>query len=145
MTAIVALLLGLVFGAGLIVSGMTDPAKVIGFLDIAGAWDPTLAFVMGGAVVAAAPFFALARRRGTPLLGGRLDVPASARIDARLAMGAAFFGVGWGISGLCPGPAIVNVGSAPFAILPFVIALAAGLVVARLADGLTRRGAAATA
>jgi uncharacterized membrane protein YedE/YeeE len=96
---------GLVFGVGLVISGMANPAKVLNFLDLAGAWDPSLAFVMAGAVAVAALGYRLAWRRDTPILAGGFDVPSSTRIDRPLVVGAALFGVGWGIGGFCPGPA----------------------------------------
>lgn len=139
MNVVLALAFGLLFGAGLLISGMTDPAKVLGFLDIAGAWDASLAFVMGGAVIVAAPFFAWARQRDKALLGGALDARETTRIDTRLVLGAAVFGIGWGIAGLCPGPALVNLGLAPAAIWPFIAALALGLLTGRLADTTFRR------
>jgi uncharacterized protein len=120
MKTLVAALTGLLFGAGLLVSGMTDPARVLAFLDVAGAWNPALALVMGGAVVAALPAFALARRRRTALLGDPIQLPSRVRIDAPLIGGAAIFGVGWGLSGLCPAPAIVLLGLDPLRAAAFV-------------------------
>lgn len=121
---------GLLFGLGLLLSGMTSPDKVTGFLDVTGAWDPSLAFVMGGAVLTAAPLFARKRRAGAgePVAG-------SAAIDGRLLVGAAIFGIGWGLAGICPGPALVNIAIAPVVVLPFVAAMLAGLFVARLFGG----------
>ena len=130
-TPIVALVLGLVFGIGLIVSGMVDTTRVIGFLDVAGAWQPALAFVMGGAVLVAFPLFWWARKRGKPLADGTLDTPPH-RIDARLLAGAAIFGVGWGLGGICPGPALVWLGIDPLAVLPFIVALIVGSALANL-------------
>lgn len=129
MKVAVAFFTGLLFGLGLVVSGMTSPAKVLAFLDVAGAWDPSLALVMGGAVLTAAPMFLLARRRSAPLAGGRFDEPDRRRVDARLVLGAILFGVGWGISGICPGPAVVNLAIAPASVLPFAGAMLAGIVV----------------
>ncbi len=126
----VAFLAGLVFGAGLIVSGMADPANVIGFLDVTGAWNPSLAFVMGGAILVAAPAFAYARKQGRSLGGEPIELPPTRGITPRLLVGSALFGAGWGLAGLCPGPAIVFAGTgAPYALV-FVIALAIGLVLA---------------
>ncbi|MGN6423848.1 MAG: DUF6691 family protein [Asticcacaulis sp.] len=122
-----ALIFGLLFGAGLVISGMTDTANVKGFLDITGHWRPALALVMGGAVLTALPLFRLAQRRGQVMAG---QIPP-ARIDARLLIGAGIFGVGWGLSGVCPGPALVWLGVDPAQIAPFVIAV---LVGAGLAD-----------
>ena len=104
------LLVGLLFGLGLCLSGMTNAAKVLGFLDLAGPWDPSLAFVMGGAIVAAFPAFRVALRRGRTLAGEPLDLPTATAIDGRLIGGSLLFGVGWGLVGLCPGPAIADIG-----------------------------------
>jgi uncharacterized membrane protein YedE/YeeE len=101
-----ALAAGLLFGLGLTVSGMIDPAKVLGFLDIAGDWDPSLLFVLGGAVVTATIGFRLVQRRQAPLFAGRFHLPASSGIDTQIILGAALFGIGWGLVGFCPGPAI---------------------------------------
>ncbi|SEQ70094.1 hypothetical protein SAMN04488038_109198 [Solimonas aquatica] len=123
-----ALLSGLLFGAGLAMGGMTDPHKVLGFLDISGRWDPSLAFVMGCALLVTIPAFALARRRGAQPLGDeRFHLPTQQRVDARLIIGSLLFGLGWGIAGLCPGPAIANLGAAPLAMLVFVSCMAAGM------------------
>ena len=123
-----ALLSGLVFGFGLVISGMTQPAKVIGFLDIFGTWDPTLAFVMGGALAVAIPGFYFARGRERPLLAPQFRWPTRNEIDAKLIGGAAIFGVGWGLVGLCPGPAIVNLATLLPQVFVFVIAMGAGIV-----------------
>ncbi|MGB5904786.1 MAG: DUF6691 family protein [Xanthobacteraceae bacterium] len=119
---------GLLFGAGLLISGMTQPDKVLGFLDIFGAWDATLAFVMAGAVIVTSLGFALARRRGTPMLSNKLQWPTRHDIDAPLLAGAALFGIGWGLVGLCPGPAIVNLATLSLPVIIFVIAMAAGML-----------------
>lgn len=119
---------GLVFGTGLIVSGMTSPARVMGFLDVTGAWDPSLAFVMGGAVLTALPLFRLARRRARPITGDNFDTPPTTPVDGRLLGGAALFGIGWGLTGVCPGPALVDVTIAPLAIGGFVLAMVAGIM-----------------
>lgn len=103
-----AFLAGGLFGAGLFISGMTDTAKVQGWLDIFGAWDPTLAFVMGGAIIPMAIAWQLARRRSTPVLGGTFPPPAPMRLDTRLAVGSVMFGMGWGLAGLCPGPSVAS-------------------------------------
>ncbi|MBC7682565.1 MAG: YeeE/YedE family protein [Ferruginibacter sp.] len=110
MVFIAALFSGLVFGLGLIVSGMANPAKVLGFLDLGGLWDPSLAFVMGGAIAVGAVAFAVARRRSASLLGIPMRLPSSRHIDRRLVGGSLLFGVGWGMAGFCPGPALVGVG-----------------------------------
>ncbi|UHC17117.1 YeeE/YedE family protein [Methylobacterium currus] len=123
---------GLLFGLGLIVSGMADPAKVLAFLDVAGRWDPSLAFVMAGAVSVFAIGYRIATRRGRPLLAARLDIPTRRDLDPRLVAGAAIFGVGWGLAGLCPGPALtlLTVASTPAAI--FVAAMVVGMVLGTL-------------
>jgi uncharacterized membrane protein YedE/YeeE len=108
MQLIMALVAGLVFGLGLIVSGMTDPSKVIGFLDIFGNWNPSLAFVMGGAVAVGLIAFPFAEKRSTALLGGPVRLPTSSKIDRRLVLGGLAFGTGWGLAGYCPGPALAS-------------------------------------
>ena len=117
---------GLLFGAGLLISGMTQPEKVLGFLDIFGAWDATLAFVMAGAVAVTCIGFALARRRGTPILAAQSQWPTRSSIDAPLVSGAVLFGIGWGLVGLCPGPALVNLAGLSTPVIVFVAAMAAG-------------------
>lgn len=129
MRALVAFVAGLTFGFGLLVSGMTSPDKVLAFLDLAGAWDPSLAFVMGGAVLSAAPLFWLARRRQRPLAGETYDQPDTRLVDKRLIGGAVLFGIGWGVAGICPGPAVVDLILAPAATIPFVAAMIAGILV----------------
>ena len=121
---------GLVFGAGLIVSGMSDPANVIGFLDVTGAWNPTLAFVMGGAILVAAPAFALARKRGRTMNGAPIALPPTFGVTPRLVIGSALFGIGWGLAGLCPGPSLVFAATGTPYALVFVVALAVGLALA---------------
>ena len=116
----IAVLAGLIFGLGLMLSGMVMPAKVLGFLDLAGAWDPSLALVMAGAIAVGLPAFALARRRHVPL-------PDSRRIDRRLVGGSLLFGVGWGLAGLCPGPALVVLGMGEAKAAGFVAAMLAGM------------------
>jgi uncharacterized membrane protein YedE/YeeE len=123
-----ALMSGLVFGFGLVISGMTQPAKILGFLDIFGVWDPTLAFVMGAALAVSLPGFYLARRRERPLLTARFRWPTRSEIDAPLIGGAALFGIGWGLVGLCPGPAIVNLATFLPQIFMFVVAMGAGML-----------------
>lgn len=125
---IASFLSGLVFGAGLLISGMTEPEKVLGFLDIFGAWDATLAFVMGGAVAVAAVGFALARRRGAPLLAAKYRWPTRNDLDAPLVTGAVLFGIGWGLVGICPGPAIVNLAGLSVPIIVFVAAMIFGMI-----------------
>lgn len=109
MTVVIAAIAGLLFGLGLLVSGMADPHKVLGFLDLAGAWDPSLALVMGGAIAVALPGFALARQRGRSLLGEPMPLPPGKLVDAPLCIGSALFGIGWGLAGYCPGPALVGI------------------------------------
>lgn len=123
----ISLLAGLVFGLGLIVSGMANPAKVLGFLDIAGAWDPSLAFVMGGAIAMAAIALAVVKRRRLSWLGDEMKLPTSRVIDRRLVIGRLLFGVGWGIAGFCPGPGLVALGMGQMKALMFVIAMLAGM------------------
>lgn len=120
---------GLFFGIGLIVSGMTDPGKVIGFLDLAGAWDPSLALVMGGAILVGVFAFALAKKRTTTFLGGALHLPGSRDIDKRLLAGSLLFGAGWGLAGFCPGPAIVSLGGGEPKAAVFVLAMLAGMAI----------------
>jgi uncharacterized membrane protein YedE/YeeE len=127
MGLITALIAGLLFGSGLLLSGMANPAVVQGFLDVAGQWNPALAFTMGGAILVAAPAYRYARSRGTRFDGGPLDAPTRRDIDARLVGGAAVFGVGWGLCGICPGPALLLLTSGQVAAIVFVAAMCAGL------------------
>ncbi|MDK9557805.1 YeeE/YedE family protein [Marinobacter sp. M216] len=122
-----SLLAGLIFGLGLIVSGMANPEKVLGFLDIAGLWDPSLAFVMGGAVVVGLGAFALARRRTLSFLGFSMKISTNNHIDKRLVVGGLAFGVGWGVAGFCPGPGLVALGAGEFKALVFVTSMVAGM------------------
>ncbi len=127
----IAALAGFLFAAGLALSGMTSPARVIGFLDVAGAWDPQLMFVMGGALASYALLYRWVRRRfAHPLLEAGFHVPDGSKLDPRLVLGAALFGVGWGLMGLCPGPALVAVGAGKLEALAFAVAMAAGMVLA---------------
>jgi hypothetical protein len=125
------LLCGMIFGLGLAISGMIDPSKVIGFLDITGNWDPSLAFVMGAAVCVTAICFRLVLRRPAPVLGGVFQVPTKRDLDAPLIVGAALFGVGWGLAGLCPGPAFSSLAFFGPKILVFVLAMLAGAMLAK--------------
>ena len=118
---------GLVFGLGLILAGMTDPLKVKGFLDLAGAWDPSLALVMGGAIALGIVAFARARRRALSWTGAPIEIPTKRSIDARLILGGVLFGAGWGIAGFCPGPALVALGSGMGAAGVFVVAMLVGM------------------
>lgn len=135
-----ALFAGALFGLGLAVSGMMDPAKVIGFLDFAGDWDPTLALVMGGALLVCVPAFRLIMKRSRPVLADGFDLPTKSALDARLLGGAALFGVGWGLSGFCPGPAVVAlVPALAFGLAPvfvFFVAMISGMALyARFFEG----------
>lgn len=132
MNLVFALLSGLIFGIGLIVSGMTDPAKVKGFLDIAGAWDPSLALVMGGAIGVGVFAFAAAKRRTRSFLGLPMQMPVARHIDRRLVIGSLIFGIGWGLAGICPGPALVLVGNGVVEGFQFAAAMVAGMVLFEL-------------
>ncbi len=121
-----ALLAGILFGLGLSVSEMINPARVIGFLDIAGAWDPTLAFVMGGALAVTLPAFAAILRQPRPWLVERFFLPTRRELDYPLVLGAVLFGIGWGLGGLCPGPALAAMASGSPAVFLFVLAMVAG-------------------
>jgi uncharacterized membrane protein YedE/YeeE len=126
---------GILFGAGLTLGGMTDPARVRGFLDLFGDWDPTLAFVMGGAVIVMAIAWAVQRRLAHPLLTEAFSVPTREDITPKLIGGSALFGIGWGIAGLCPGPGIAALVIQPVSAAIFVIALLAGMFAVRLVEG----------
>lgn len=128
----VNLLAGLIFGLGLLISGMANPAKVQNFLDLAGAFDPSLLFVMAGAVAVTLIGYRLVLRRPKPVLAERFHLPAAKDIDARLLAGAALFGVGWGLSGFCPGPAVTSLALLAKGTLVFVPAMLAGILLARL-------------
>jgi len=121
-------LIGVLFGLGLIISGMTNPAKVLAFLDLAGTWDPSLIFVMGGAVLVALIAFYLAKNRTQSFLGGAMQIPTRRDIDRPLIIGSALFGVGWGLAGFCPGPALVSLGSGELKALVFVVAMLGGML-----------------
>ena len=130
--ALTALACGVLFGAGLALSGMTNPAKVLAFLDVAGAWDPTLAFVMGGALAVNAAAYAATRRRAKPLFAAAFALPTRSDLDARLLGGAALFGVGWGLVGLCPGPALASLARGEREVFVFAAAMMLGMVLHRL-------------
>lgn len=132
MSFLVNLALGLLFGAGLVVSGMADPAKVLNFLDLFGTWDPSLAFVMGGAVLVAFVGYRLVLRRDQPLVGGKFQLPTKTDIDSRILVGPAIFGIGWGLGGFCPGPAIAAIGLGATGTLAFVPAMILGMWAARM-------------
>ena len=131
---------GLVFGLGLIISGMSDPAKVKNFLDLFGTWDPSLAFVMGGAIAVTFVGYRIALGRRKPLLAATFSLPNKGDIDAPLVIGAALFGVGWGLSGFCPGPAIVSLPLLATATLVFVPAMLTGMLLARALQSRQRAG-----
>lgn len=133
MSAIVAVATGALFAVGLLLSGMASPAKVVGFLDVTGgAWDPSLAFVMAGAIAVHAPLARLIRARRAPLLARTFHTPPASRIDRRLLAGAAIFGVGWGLSGYCPGPALVGLATLATPVVAFVGAMLAGIALTRV-------------
>ncbi|PPK64924.1 hypothetical protein B0F88_1231 [Methylobacter tundripaludum] len=132
-----AFLVGLLFGLGLIISGMTDPSKVIGFLDLAGAWDPSLAFVMGGAVLIGAAAFTVAKKRKRSLLGAPMQLSSVTGLDKGLLIGSLVFGIGWGLSGFCPGPAVVSAAAGQPKALIFVASMLAGMVLYSIIE---RRG-----
>ncbi|MFO0678019.1 MAG: YeeE/YedE family protein [Polyangiaceae bacterium] len=123
-----AFLSGALFGVGLVVSGMTDPGKVRGFLDVAGNWDPSLAFVMMGAIGTHAVWVKILRARSRPLFDDAFHVPTSKGLDANVLLGSALFGIGWGISGYCPGPAVVSIGTWTWSPVVFVAAMSVGMV-----------------
>ena len=127
---------GMMFGVGLMASGMTDPGKVIGFLDLFGAWDPSLALVMGGAVVVGFFAFALAKKRTTTFLGGALRFPTSTQMDKPLVIGSLLFGAGWGLGGFCPGPALVSMADGQSKAMLFVGAMLVGMLGFELMDRL---------
>jgi hypothetical protein len=127
-----AVIAGALFGLGLAVSGMTHPDKVLNFLDVAGQWDPSLALVMGAALAVAVPGFAWLRRRGCTIAGQPLPAPPEATIDRRLIVGSALFGVGWGLAGYCPGPALANLAHGTLEPVAFVVAMLVGSQAARL-------------
>jgi uncharacterized membrane protein YedE/YeeE len=122
---------GLLFGVGLLLSQMSNPAKVIGFLDVTGAWDPSLAFVMGGAVAVFATAYRLAVHRGKPLMVAEFSQPSARGLDRRLVIGASLFGVGWGLSGFCPGPAIVGAAFGEPRVWVFIASMIAGILLHR--------------
>lgn len=140
MAVFFSLVAGLMFGLGLIIAGMTDPARVLGFLDLAGAWDPSLAFVMAGAIAIGAIAFGVARGWSASLLGLQMRIPSARHLDRRLIGGSLLFGVGWGIAGLCPGPALVTVGMGDPKGVLFFAAMLAGMGLFELTERLTRRG-----
>lgn len=133
MSFVVNLALGLLFGIGLVISGMSDPAKVLNFLDLAGTWDPSLAFVMGGAVIVAFFGYRVVLKRDRPIVGERFRLPTRTELEPRIFAGPAIFGLGWGLSGFCPGPALTALGLAAPGTLAFVPCMIIGMWLARLA------------
>lgn len=127
MNVLLSFVFGLIFGLGLIVSGMSNPAKIIGFLDLAGVWDPSLIFVMAGAIAIGIVAFTLAKRRERSLLGAPMQLPTAGDIDRRLVAGSVLFGIGWGLAGICPGPALILLGSGSAKGIVFTLALLAGM------------------
>ena len=136
MQRMIEFVLGLLFGLGLLISGMTDPSKVLGFLDLAGTWDPSLVFVMGGGVMVGVLGFAWAKKRSTSLSGQAFQWPDLVHIDRPLVLGSLMFGVGWGLAGFCPGPALVSMAAGHDKALVFVLAMVAGM---SLQDRLKKR------
>jgi uncharacterized membrane protein YedE/YeeE len=134
MRILMALFSGLVFGIGLIVAGMTNPAKVLDFLDLAGRWDPSLALVMAGAILVALPAFRVAARRRQSLLGEPMHLPSATRIDRRLVLGSLAFGAGWGLAGFCPGPALASLATGAVQPLIFCAAMLAGMGIFELIE-----------
>ena len=132
MRIIASLVTGFIFGIGLVISGMANPAKVQNFLDIAGSWDPSLAFVMGGAILVAMPAFFVAGRMSKPAFAEVFSLPTKQEIDGRLLTGAGIFGIGWGLIGLCPGPALVALTGSLKEIYIFVPALLGGIILAKV-------------
>jgi uncharacterized protein len=132
MFVVSAFIAGLSFGIGLLVSGMVNPAKVLGFLDLTGLWDPSLAFVMVGAIAVGVIAFSIAKRRSVSILGEPNQLPTSTRIDLRLVGGSLLFGAGWGLAGFCPGPAIVGAANGPPKAIVFVAAMLAGMALFRI-------------
>ncbi|CAH0306969.1 hypothetical protein SRABI118_04618 [Massilia sp. Bi118] len=134
MPMLTAFIAGLLFGSGLILSGMSNPAKVLAFLDIAGRWDPSLVFVMIGAILVAAIAFRIGGARARTVFGGANHMPGAARVDGRLVLGAVVFGVGWGLVGYCPGPALTSLGVGGWPTLLFVAAMIAGMAVFEVSE-----------
>ena len=143
MQRFIEFLIGLLFGLGLLLSGMANPAKVLGFLDLFGQWDPSLALVMGGALAVSFFAYALAKRRTTSVLGGAMHLPKADQIDRRLVLGSLTFGVGWGLAGFCPGPGLVSMASGEIKAALFVAALVAGMLIYGWAERSYNRPAAA--
>jgi uncharacterized membrane protein YedE/YeeE len=145
MNRFIELLVGLLFGIGLLISGMTDPGKVLGFLDLAGAWDPSLAFVMGGAILVGVIAFTVAKQRTRTFLGAALHLPSSRDIDRRLVLGSLTFGVGWGLAGFCPGPGLVALGAGESKAAVFVAAMVGGMLLFEFVERRAKQAATPTA
>lgn len=139
--SLASLLSGLIFGLGLIVSGMANPEKVLGFLDIAGLWDPSLAFVMGGAIIVGLGAFAIARKRTRSFLGFDMRIPTNNHIDKRLIIGGLAFGAGWGIAGFCPGPGLVALGAGEAKAAVFVASMVSGMIIFEVIERARSRAA----
>jgi len=137
MRLVAVYMIGLIFGIGISISGMANPAKVLNFFDIAGTWDPSLIFVMGGALIVTALGYRLVLRKPAPIMAARFDLPTNRNLDARLLGGAAVFGIGWGIAGFCPGGALPALGTGRTEVFVFVAALLAGIFAARALMKLT--------
>lgn len=136
---LMGLLSGVLFGIGLTVSDMINPQRVLGFLDVAGAWDPTLAFVMGGALLVTFPAFQLVKKLGKPMCAAQFQLPTNRQIDSRLVGGAAMFGVGWGLVGLCPGPALAALVTLQTDVFVFAASLIAGMLLFQWWDAASKR------
>ena len=136
-------LIGLLFGLGIAISGMANPAKVLNFFDLAGSWDPSLIFVMGGALITTFIGYRFVLRRSAPILAERFLLPTSTRIDTPLIGGSALFGIGWGIAGFCPGGALPALGTGRVEVVIFVAALIAGMMAARLVSHMSQQGSSA--
>jgi len=139
MPVVTSLFAGLLFGIGLIVSGMANPAKVLGFLDLSGAWDPSLALVMAGAIAVGLVAFAIAGKRTLSFIGLDMKLPSARHVDTRLVGGSLLFGIGWGIAGFCPGPALVALGMGEAKAVEFVAAMLLGMGIFELAERMTSR------
>ncbi len=137
MKLIFSFMTGIVFGTGIAISGMIDPAKVLNFFDVAGTWDPSLAFVMFGALMATGVGYRLVWRRGTPVFGDRFEIPTARHIDRKLVGGSALFGIGWGIAGFCPGAAIPALGTGRWEVALFLLAVMVGFVLRRMVSPAT--------
>lgn len=134
MQTIVAAIVGLLFGTGLLISGLANPAKVLGFLDLAGNWDPSLALVMAGAIAVGVVGFSVAKKRNTSWLGAPMALPTGTTIDRRLVGGSLVFGIGWGLAGICPGPALVLLGTGAGTAVIFAVAMLAGMAIFEIAE-----------